>query len=340
MTRGTSEQQKAFLKLSHELWATNKNLSHRSNRHDSRCARCKRLYENWEHIFTCVSDHSLQFQQKELSTLRLYLQKLRLSQPMITTMLTGLSQWLHQQPPSFPITRPLSHDPHYDLLLSAFTDQSQIGWNHFCRGRLALTWFIAHDFYADDRHLPSQHYSKNLGPKLIRALWNYSLNTWNHRNSYHFGNTIAQQQQYQEQKVNDNIMLYYHQPHLVPSHTHSILYQLPIEELQQKPLTFKKHWIYMHQVFQSHLNAERQEVSLQHHTSANLSHSNHPTSLPQAPNPPYHPIFRLANKLYTASRNLITSHFPIIPRPRPSKSNPSPSPSHTQDSPQDPSPTS
>ena len=52
MKTRSSEQQRAYCKLSHELWATNYQLSKHNNRNDSRCFRCNRLYENWDHVFS------------------------------------------------------------------------------------------------------------------------------------------------------------------------------------------------------------------------------------------------------------------------------------------------
>lgn len=58
MARGNSEQRRAFIKMAHESWATNKVMSKRSNKNKSRCAHCGRLYEDWNHLFQCSNQHA------------------------------------------------------------------------------------------------------------------------------------------------------------------------------------------------------------------------------------------------------------------------------------------
>lgn len=92
MLRSTSKQKKAYTKLAHQLWPTTKHLSKRTNSIDSRCFHCQRLYEDWQHIFCCLSPSSVDFQLTALKDLRKSLQSLHFSAPMITTMLSGIRQ--------------------------------------------------------------------------------------------------------------------------------------------------------------------------------------------------------------------------------------------------------
>ena len=248
MYTGSSEQKKAYGKLMHGLWATNKKISYRSNKIDSRCQRCSYLHENWNHIFQCTETTNNTKQQSLQKILRTFLQKSKVSRPMIIAIMTGIEQWTTKQP--FHTLFPTS--PTNDHILTkvneAYDQQTIIGWENFLRGRLAKQWFQAHDIYFQQRHLRENYKSQNLGPRLVRELWNYCLQTWAHRNQNRFGATPKEQSQRNNMRLDNEITHAYHHRENLTENDIKIIYKLSLEIIKSKPITFKKNWLYMYNV--------------------------------------------------------------------------------------------
>ena len=296
------------MKLAHKLWPTNKLLSHRNNRNDSRCFRCNRLYETWHHVFQCPSTSSKQHHSKALKNLRLYFQTLHLSKPMITIMIAGIQQWLLQHSPTFPLPGKPYTDIIFSLLQTAFLEQTQIGWDNFLAGRLSSSWFVAHDLYADNRNLPSHLYSSIIAPKLIRSLWNYSLCTWTQRNLDKFGHNLTAQKLQRSESLNHKINQFFHQRHLLSPQSIPIIYDISLPELLQETDTYKRQWIYNHQVLQKH---HQEAMKRQQRQQQSLPSSQSPNNTPPSP---YYSIFQAANRAYNATASTISQFF--LPRRR------------------------
>ena len=98
MYRCTTKQQRSYIKIMHNLWATNYHLSRLSNIYDQRCCQCQRLYEDSSNIFQCPSNNGLKADDKYNLQYHQALCSLGLSKPMIKSiivqLLRPLVKWL------------------------------------------------------------------------------------------------------------------------------------------------------------------------------------------------------------------------------------------------------
>mmetsp|Transcript_19618 Transcript_19618/g.29489 ORF Transcript_19618/g.29489 Transcript_19618/m.29489 type:complete len:157 (-) Transcript_19618:259-729(-) len=107
---------------------------------------------------------------------------------MVTVIKTGLSQWFNETIPSFPSIEnipnyPISNtDPILPLLKLAFDDQTLLGWGNLLKGRVARSWFTAHDKYCEICHLSNTYFSSTTGPFMIKSILDSSLALWIERN--------------------------------------------------------------------------------------------------------------------------------------------------------------
>ena len=177
LSRATSPiQKRACIKFSHKLIATNAIKNQRNKSHDHRCTRCHRSCEDWEHIFQCRKLDKT-FLKTNLSNLRETLNSMSLSKPMIFLLFHGLNLWLKDLPVVFPNSHldDAQDDKDLQLLFKAFSDQTDIGWDHLICGRIATSWFNAHDHCCTHRQLRSSKFSSSIGPKLALSFWNFGL---------------------------------------------------------------------------------------------------------------------------------------------------------------------
>ena len=97
---------------------------------------------------------------------------------MIEISMTSIQTWIKDEPIAFPTHDNPSTDPDLLLLFDAFSDQMDIGWDQSLSGRIAQSWFLAHDHCFADRQLHKSKNSTIIGPKMIVLLWKFGLNFW------------------------------------------------------------------------------------------------------------------------------------------------------------------
>ena len=177
-SRGTTNQKKAYIKIMHKLWATDKHKSKISNHTDHRCKRCNHLHEDWDHIFRCQSTENKQQQRDNSQQFQKFLQQIKFSPPMITVILHCMKNWINNKSIQFPYSDIKAADTPLKLIHKAFISQTSLGWDQFFAGRISSLWFQAHDYYASLRYLKSQYSSNNIGPKLVQQPWSLAQKTW------------------------------------------------------------------------------------------------------------------------------------------------------------------
>mmetsp|Transcript_23606 Transcript_23606/g.35848 ORF Transcript_23606/g.35848 Transcript_23606/m.35848 type:complete len:343 (+) Transcript_23606:1705-2733(+) len=191
MNYASEELRKAYVKTSFRLWATNQHL-HKISKNDRRvptqdyrCDRFNQLHEDWVHSFRCKASRPIYHQASQ--TLRTTLNDIKIAAPMIDLLLSGINQWISNQSIQFPSEPPSFTDSIALLHYRPFYEQTEIGWDQVLCGRLSPLWFTSHTEYTRQQHLPQQYSSSIIGPKLIQALWTFSLQFWYNRNGYIHG---------------------------------------------------------------------------------------------------------------------------------------------------------
>jgi len=188
MYRSTANQKRSATKLIYKLWATDRELSKRTNSHDNRCQRCKRLNEDWDHVFRCPNGYPTI--EGALSDFREYLRIRHVAPVMSQAILHGITTWLQRTDTSFDFSA-FPSDSFLTLVQTAYMDQEQIGWSNFLRGRHAKSWLIAHDHYHASRRLHDRYSSTHLGPSLVMQSWDFCRAIWRARNEAIHGSTAS-----------------------------------------------------------------------------------------------------------------------------------------------------
>ena len=283
----SSVQCKAFIKFSHKLLATNEIRNQRNRSHDHRCTRCHCSHEDWDHIFQCRKLNQ-DFLTSTLSVLRSTLQSLSLSKPMIFLLIHGITSWLKSDPIIFPSSHleTIHSDPDLQLLLTAFSDQTNIGWDHLLCGRIASSWFSAHSYYHQQRHLRPSCSSKNIGPKLVLSMWHFGLAFWYHRNGSIYGSDDASVNDFQRQQLHDKITSAFDDPDLITNQAdYETLFSIDKDNLLIDTKEAQINWILY---YESCLEAPPSPTNI---------------SEPAEPNQQLHDFFRPFSHLYKSYKS-------------------------------------
>lgn len=186
--------QHSTAKLIHGLVNTNQqNLMYYGG--DSTCPICKSAEETLLHVFTCPHASAVTTRQQSLQTLLSTLETAHTPSPVLDAIRHGFTSW-HLQPTSSharALTAGSLRGPDA-VLTSAFHEQfCNLGWYHFCLGRVSKKWAAAViQFTLPDRHPYTPLHWTSL---LISALWKYSKSLWAYRNTVVHGATIEEQAQ-------------------------------------------------------------------------------------------------------------------------------------------------
>ena len=241
----SSIQKRAYIKFSHRLIATNTIKNQRNKSHDHRCTQCHGSHEDWEHIFQC---HKLDktFLKTNLSNLRETFNSMSLSKPITFLLFHGLNLWLTGLPVVFPNSHleDIQNDKDLQLLFTAFSDQTDIGWDHLICGQIATSWFTAHDHYCTHQHLGSSKFSSSIGPKLVLSFWKFGLAFWYHRNGCIFGSDEESISTFQRQQLHDKITSAFEDPELITDQTdYRTLFSIDKAKLLADTNTAQINWI-------------------------------------------------------------------------------------------------
>ena len=102
------------------------------------------------------------------------------------------------------------------MATKAFLDQTSLGWDQFFRGRLSITWHKALYF---SRQSDKSDTSDTVLKRLIKWIFTFSLEMWEHRNGILHGVTLeAQRRKHREtviRQVEEVFQLYHRDPSIV-----------------------------------------------------------------------------------------------------------------------------
>ena len=108
--------------------------------------------------------------------------------PLITEVMTPyLKNWFRKEENTY-TQRLLPDIKIHQSLLQNIEDQTEIGWDHLVRGKMAISWTKTQTIYKPDTKIPSWN------NKLITYLINASNNIWEIRNILNFGSTHKKQE--------------------------------------------------------------------------------------------------------------------------------------------------
>ena len=166
---------------------------------------------------------------------------------MITALLDGINSWLTSSTPKFSLTCSSPEDSHLLSSKLSFLDQTDIGWDHLLCGRLAKSWFSAHDNYISDRDLPNSKKSKFIGPKLVKFFWNFGLQFWFLQNGDIYGHSYSDSKDYYKKQLHDKISQAYKDQDLISDpDDRDLLFKSPLDKILNKSPEAHKNWLLLY----------------------------------------------------------------------------------------------
>jgi ribonuclease HI len=129
----------SITKFLHRWLPTNHNLHKQTPSTPLACGLCQAPDETDDHVCRCPHTSSALIRLKALETLTSLLES-KGTDPAITNLLTtGCRNWLDTGATTLDLQAPPTH-PFPEILNIAISQQNEIGWNHFLRGRLSIAW--------------------------------------------------------------------------------------------------------------------------------------------------------------------------------------------------------
>lgn len=142
------------------------------------CPTCCSPLETQLHLFHCNSPSRTAWRSQFTNTLRATAKKLNLQEILIKIMVDGCLSFLRNQQPINPTDYPYR----FRRLIS---QQNQIGWLNFLRGRWSKEWAKRQHIFSHHKKQAkqSQNISRNWVPTMIRANWDSVFEMWEQRNT-------------------------------------------------------------------------------------------------------------------------------------------------------------
>jgi hypothetical protein len=183
------------------------------------CLRCNSSIECQDHWYQCTHDPQHFKQQYET-----FLSSLQAS-GLHTTLQTLVLKALYHVP-----------DPHSHEVDVVVQHQTSIGWDQFCRGRIAATWILTQN------RLTSNSNGKSILTKLLALIFSIMHERWMKRNEdLHGNNTVINERQCKI-FLHPRVQHLYDNKKYLPAHDQQILDQ-PIDEIFDKnPMQIEK-WL-------------------------------------------------------------------------------------------------
>jgi hypothetical protein len=199
----------------------------------SKCPRCGQNNETTSHIIQCQQHEAVNLWHNEILALRSWMLR-TLGHPELVSIITNaLLQWQST-------SRGFEGIPRDQTLQLAVQRQRNIGWKSFIEGFWALEWRECQRLHLLSKK--SQRSSALWISKVQRRIWEIAWIMWQHRNNtlHNDGRTIhTQEMTALDEEIRQESALGLDDLHVKYSH----LFQQPIQELLNKPMTHKRMWI-------------------------------------------------------------------------------------------------
>ena len=156
--------------------------------HEYMCPMKCGCHETAQHFLRCEKINSSAETSRVLKSLRKWFANANTNQVLTTTLMHCIREWL--QFGNEPNTNDLdiSNERNYQTIMQAIEAQSEIGWDQFFKGRIALQWGdIQQKHYDYERSQPSHNLKKYHDRQwwtanIIKQIVYVALNAWQIRN--------------------------------------------------------------------------------------------------------------------------------------------------------------
>jgi hypothetical protein len=148
----------------------------------AQCPRCNHIKETGCHIIQCPS---LQQQRQDmLDNIYKHMQQSIKNNDLNSVIYSAISAYIMNR--SIPTLTDICDDPS-EYLTEAYNMQSQIGWDHFCRGRMSSLWEPLYNYEQNKATMKQRITAKTWASNIIFDIWNGFLTCWETRNTMLYG---------------------------------------------------------------------------------------------------------------------------------------------------------
>ena len=244
------------------------------------CLLCKAHEDNDDHLFHCTHPIMREAQMETLTTLRAELQKIEVSAPMTESLVHYIKSWMRITEPTF-ISKLSPSIPFHNTLMQAITEQDQIGWDHFVRGRHSKLWITLQTLYKGRQTTLSwQH-------KFFTAILKINSTLWEVRNTLQYGNGKEKLTREQRRLAPTITDLYNTYTNLI-SVKHYNIFNTPLAQRLQFSPTENKQWINTVKAAQKFYKREQHQFYKRHTKITRFFKHHkrplHPSTTPQEKN--------------------------------------------------------
>ena len=180
----------SITKLIHRWQPTNKVVArYTKGKTTSNCCLCENV-EHQHHYMTCTHNIYKTARKNAWLAFKRKMKKWQINDDVFRYMWYGLKSWSEEE--EIPDLEELrrSDIPQAEKIITAFQEQTKIGWKHFALGRVTKIWkqlFI--DNFRKDNY--PEEKAEAAMKALVEALWAMMLTVWKKRNDVEHGENLA-----------------------------------------------------------------------------------------------------------------------------------------------------
>jgi hypothetical protein len=197
-------EHKMLIKYLHNRLPCNKKQNRYYGYLPNTCCLCRNIEETQNHILQCKTCEKREDQRIQyLYNLNKYLIDSHTNEETRVVIIQFLTTWLNQQPlPEMQTLIPEASP----TLKKAVAEQSEMGWEHWFKGRLTMEWatLYNHDLKSTNHGMQNQT-AETWGKKIVSMTYDFVLGVWTTRNESEH-NTEGDQFKNQKDKLVDKIM--------------------------------------------------------------------------------------------------------------------------------------
>ena len=216
----------------------------------STCPRCVLTVETNAHVYCCSNADAAKLRKADWMEMWKQLSKCHTA-PIIE------HTWRHYLHPlvAIPIGNslyagiPITHGTSHQLLHSAISEQTRIGWDKLLVGLGSSAWITLQDYLDSNNPKPPQRSAIDWFNRAAHSLLKFSLRCWKIRNNMVHGATQKEQKTIALQKARERITNLYANPPTLAPRFRSI-FEIPLAHRLKMPLQVAEQWLSMiaHQV--------------------------------------------------------------------------------------------
>ena len=259
LKRQSQERRTRFTKLIHGVLPTNAHLTKTGFDSSDRCPCCihGRL-DDQLHIFRCQHNGIASAQSLGLTSLRLRLVQLQTPSDLREMLLYMLTKWLQLEPhqtdnnikwPNGGFFGPCS-DRHKSHI---FTTQKALGWSHLAHGLLVSGWAHVIEAHYRRNQLGKRFTGKRWSTNVIIAIWDIFDRQWKARLNIIHGVDSRASSLKEQNRVNEEIaQAYSHGRYEIQLDIRLKLFELRLEVLLEKTMSFRSAWLQTYTMARNH----------------------------------------------------------------------------------------